>query len=319
MTRPILTDWHAHLFPEELVEALERRDVEPLLRRLEGGRALHARAGGEPMKPSESLYSVSRRLAELDRASIDVQVLSVPGLMGVDSVDDDGVFDLVNCTNRGLERVVAAHPTRFRALASVPLREPARAADVLEHAVRDLGHIGAILPVDAFVDEEIAAVYRPIVERADRLTAHIFVHPGPLPGAGQGRAAHRRLDKLRYSVPGIQNSVTDAAITLEFSDYLDGLKNVRVHVANLGGNLAYLAGRWAHTEERLGGDAWDGRLRKIYVDTASLGSQAIAFAAQTFGADRLLFGTDAPIYTPDAAAAEARLTGLGLSDIRAAA
>lgn len=38
------------------------------------------------------------------------------------------------------------------------------------------------------------------------------------------------------------------------------------------------------------------RLRRLYVDTASLGPVAIAAAVQALGADRVPLGTDAPIF-----------------------
>ena len=90
------------------------------------------------------------------------------------------------------------------------------------------------------------------------------------------------LEKLREGVTGIQNGLTEAAITLEFSELLDPYPDVSVQVANLGGALAYYQGRWAHTEHRLFPDrpSWDGRLRRILVDTGSLGARAISFAAE---------------------------------------
>ncbi|MET0182477.1 MAG: amidohydrolase family protein [Caulobacterales bacterium] len=319
MTHSSLIDWHAHLFPEELTEALRTRQTAPRLSESGGKVLIESRLGAGPLQTSPGLLSVPARIAELDEAGIDVQVLSVAGLMGVDSVDDESVFDLVDRANRGLSRIVKEHPARFKALASLPLRAPEAAADILEHAVKDLGLIGAILPVDAFVTLAAAEPFRVILERANTLGAHIFVHPGPLPGSKPAAAPQTALDKVRNSTSGIQGGLTEAAITLEFSSYLDGLDRLTIHVANLAGNLAYLAHRWKHTEERLDvAKPWDGRLRRIYVDTASLGPAAIAFAANIFGHDRLLFGTDAPIYKTREPAADARRLGLGFAELRAA-
>jgi predicted TIM-barrel fold metal-dependent hydrolase len=120
------------------------------------------------------------------------------------------------------------------------------------------------------------------------------------------------LERMREGVTGIQNGLTEAAITLEFSGLLNAYPGVVVQVANLGGALAYYQGRWAHTEQRLFPDrpSWDGRLQRILVDTGSLGAKAISFAAEVYGADRLLFGTDAPIYS-QAQGADAFRAALG--------
>ena len=295
-----LTDWHAHLLPTELAQALEARSLPPLVAAAAGGgRGLVTRKNAQPLSSAPSLFSEELRLAELDAAGIDVQVLSVPGMMGIDTAPRDAVDGLVRLANLGLSRIVTSHPGRFRALASVPLHDPEVAACVLAHAIDELGHIGAILPVDAFLTPEAGARYSSLLAVAQARRAHLFIHPGPLPDAVARPGPATPLERLREGVTGIQNGLTEAAITLEFSDLLDPYPDVVVQVANLGGALAYYQGRWAHTEHRLFPDrsSWDGRLRRILVDTGSLGSRAISFAAEVFGADRLLFGTDAPIYS----------------------
>lgn len=310
-----LTDWHAHILPTELVEALEARDLPPLVAPANGGgRGLVTRKNAQALSSAPSLFSPDLRLEELDAAGIDVQVLSVPGMMGIDTAPRDAVGDLVSRTNLGLSRIVATHPTRFRALASVPLHDPDLAARVLAHAIDELGHIGAILPVDAFLTPEAGARFAGLLAAAQARKAHIFVHPGPLPDAPTKPGPATPLERLREGVTGIQNGLTEAAITLEFSDLLDPYPDVVVQVANLGGALAYYQGRWAHTEHRLFPDrpSWDGSLRRILVDTGSLGARAIGFAVEVFGPDRLLFGTDAPIYS-QAEGAEAFRTALGLA------
>ena len=41
------------------------------------------------------------------------------------------------------------------------------------------------------------------------------------------------------------------------------------------------------------------RARRVYVDCASLGSRAIEAAVAVYGADRVVFGTDCPIFRTD--------------------
>lgn len=314
MSHERLIDWHAHLFPPQLVKALSARTAPPIVEERDGRVFLQSRPGGEPISTSPSLLSVERRIAELDAARVDAQILSVAGLMGVDSVDDDSVHTLTAATNAGLASIVADNPDRFGGFASLPLRDVARAADVLEQAVRDQGLLGAILPTTAFADLSTAERFRPLIERAAALSATLFIHPGTLPGALAAPAPQTQLDRLRQSTTGIQNGITDAAVTFELSDYLDGLEAATILVANVGGNLAHLAGRWAHTEERLGIEPhWDGKLRRIHVDTSSLGERAIRYAADIFGADRLRFGTDSPIYPLAEPAAAARRLGIGFT------
>jgi predicted TIM-barrel fold metal-dependent hydrolase len=41
------------------------------------------------------------------------------------------------------------------------------------------------------------------------------------------------------------------------------------------------------------------RLRRCYVDTASFGSRAMELALHAFGADRVVLGTDCPIFSTE--------------------
>ena len=99
-------------------------------------------------------------------------------------------------------------------------------------------------------------------------------------------------------------------MTLNLSDYLAPYAGVTVQVANLGGTVPFLVERMDEVSRGGGGDLPSERMRRCYVDTASFGPRAIELAAACFGADRLLFGTDCPIFATDralVALAEARL------------
>jgi predicted TIM-barrel fold metal-dependent hydrolase len=83
------------------------------------------------------------RLALMDETGLDVQVVSLttPALhdLGPDSVD------MARRTNDALAEAVARHPTRFQALATLPVTMPEEAALELERCVRTLGFKGTML------------------------------------------------------------------------------------------------------------------------------------------------------------------------------
>jgi hypothetical protein len=101
---------------------------------------------------------------------------------------------------------------------------------------------------------------------------------------------------IRRRAVGFQDSLTAAAVTLEYSDLLAPYPRAVIRVANLGGTLALLADRIAMTADRMGlPPHWaSGRPRRILVDTASFGAAGITLAARTLGADRIVFGSDSP-------------------------
>lgn len=292
-----IVDWHAHWVPPEVIDLLGRREREPLVVREGGGRSF-VHGPGERLPLKEGQLDIEARLAEMDRAGVRRQVLSLAVVLGrfMASLPDFLERPLVEATNAGLSRLVAERGERFSGLASLPMRDPDSASAILEKAVAEQGLLGAILPADAFADKATALRFAGVFATADRLGAHLFVHPGPLPGGAVRPSVADEADLIRRRAVAFQDSLTSAAVTFEFTDFLDAYPNAVVHLANLGGTIAFLAERIAMTAERmeLPSSLADGRLRRIFVDTASFGTRGVRLAAEVLGADRLVFGTDSP-------------------------
>jgi len=85
------------------------------------------------------------------------------------------------------------------------------------------------------------------------------------------------------------------------TDFLAPYSRLTVQIANIGGTLPAVIERMDHaarvrTPDRPLPSAGLGR---VFVDTASMGPAAIEAAAAAFGPDRVLFGTDCPIFRTD--------------------
>src|SRR3546814_20622091 len=117
-----------------------------------------------------------RRIAEMDEAGIDVQVIShgPPGAQGVRS---DRALAWSRADNDGLQAAIARHPTRFAGFASIPTADPAAGAAELERPVTPLGSkVGMIHSLGAgpFLDEQL--FWTPFA-RAAALALPISPHP----------------------------------------------------------------------------------------------------------------------------------------------
>jgi predicted TIM-barrel fold metal-dependent hydrolase len=101
--------------------------------------------------------------------------------------------------------------------------------------------------------------------------------------------------------------VTTGIAAIVFAGWLDKYPDLQLIAATAGGALALLAEKLdlAHARAPVdnGGGPPSATLRRVYVDTATPSEPALLAALQTFGADRLLFGTDAPPLTSPLAAA----------------
>jgi hypothetical protein len=112
------------------------------------GRALKEQAlrfGGPAAKLLEQLCDLGdKRIAEMDAAHIDMQILSLtsPGAEQLEAAD---AALLARETNDYLADALRSHPTRFGGFATLPTADPNGAAAELERAIRDYGFKGALI------------------------------------------------------------------------------------------------------------------------------------------------------------------------------
>lgn len=121
------------------------------------------------------------RLADMDAAGIDVQVLSLqPPLDGAEPAKAEIA---VKRFNDAITEAIQAHPDRFGGFAALPIGDPHEAARELKRAINELGLHGALVGTSmstGFLEEE---VNWPIFEAAEGLGVPIYMHPGLPPKA----------------------------------------------------------------------------------------------------------------------------------------
>jgi hypothetical protein len=122
------------------------------------------------------------RLAAMNAAGIDVQVLSAPP-PGVQLYPPDEAISAARAVNDRLAEAIETAPGRFAGFATLPTPTPRAAAAELHRTVRELGFRGAMLHGHAagrfFDDPEFV----PIFEAADALDVPIYLHPAAPPQA----------------------------------------------------------------------------------------------------------------------------------------
>lgn len=121
-----------------------------------------------------------KRIAAMDEAGIDLQVLSLAS-MGFDALDSATAAALSRDVNDELAEALRKHPDRFAGFAQLPLKDPPMAAKELERCVTKLGFKGALLDGTTdgkFLDQ---AEFLPVFEAAHSLGVPIYLHPAPPP------------------------------------------------------------------------------------------------------------------------------------------
>ena len=121
-----------------------------------------------------------KRIAEMDAAGIDIQVLSLTS-PGVEQLEAVPAIALAREANDFLADAIAKNPKRFAGFAALPTAAPDKAGEELERMVRDRGFKGAIINGHSrgrYLDDKF---FWPIFERAELLNVPIYLHPTPPP------------------------------------------------------------------------------------------------------------------------------------------
>jgi hypothetical protein len=143
----------------------------------------HPRVAADFAKLIEQLCDLDDgRIAAMDAAGIDVQVLSLT-FPGVEQLDATEAVAFARETNNLLAEAVRRHPSRFAGFAALPTANPEAAADELERTVREHSFKGALINGHTrgrYLDDTF---FWPILECAEALGVPIYLHPTPPPRA----------------------------------------------------------------------------------------------------------------------------------------
>lgn len=119
-----------------------------------------------------------KRIADMDAAGIDMQVLSCASQP--QQLSPDIAVSAVRDCNDELAAAIAQHPDRFAGFAALPWSAPDEAAKELERAVTKLNYKGGFLSGRAimeggFLDDPR---FTPVLEAAEALNVPLYLHPG---------------------------------------------------------------------------------------------------------------------------------------------
>jgi 5-carboxyvanillate decarboxylase len=243
-----------------------------------------------------------RRLADMDAAGIDHQVISLT-CPGVQIFEAEEAAALATAANDELAEACRRHPTRFSGLAAIAPQDPAGAAKEMERAVGGLGMRGVIVNSHTrhqYLDE---ASFWPIFEAAEALDVPIYLHPNTpsnqmiepfiergLDGAIFGFAVETGLHLLRIITAGV----------------FDRFPKLKLVVGHLGEALPFWmsridfmhgasvrAGRERTKALELAPSAY--LRRNVWITTSGMAwTPAVMFAREVVGGERVLYAMDYP-------------------------
>ena len=188
-----------------------------------------------------------RRIADMDAAGIDVQVLSLTS-PGVDQLDAIEAVKLAHETNDILADAVLRHPSRFAGFATLPTASPETAADELDRMVREHSFKGGVINGHIrgrYLDDEF---FWPILERAEALQVPLYLHPTPPPqpvieASYAGNYAAEVTDRLTTGAWGWHIETAIHTLRLILSGAFDRYPGLQLVIGHLGEALPFMLPR----------------------------------------------------------------------------
>ncbi len=311
-------DMHAHFYGGGLEAALRHRSVRPCLRTdASGGEFLVAMNSDFPF--TAKYYDVATGLSQMRALGITHRLLTFPGSLGFDVLPVAEAAAPIAAFNDHLAALGRSTNGAIIGLAGLPLADIDRAGKELARVRRELNLPGAIIPSNYFNSVEDARLMAPLLAVANTHGAHLMLHPGLRDGEDVPPPA---LDYPQYrtSAVALQSQISQNVLTLVLSEVLDAYPNISFHVVNLGGTVPFIFERMESIAlHRSPGEPFPTeKLRRIWYDCASLGPRALEAAVKVYGADRIMMGSDYPIFQSDpyvSAVAPARLTDREREDV----
>jgi aminocarboxymuconate-semialdehyde decarboxylase len=296
----VVTDVHAHALIAEVEDLVADRPgkADELLA---FARQLGPESTTVTVQAAETsrrlLTELDARLAAMDAASIEVQVVSPSPTQYNYWADTALAKEIWIAANEGIARLCRQAPHRLTAVGLVPLQHPELTVEALEHAVLTCGlkgiEISSFAPSGGGVIDLSHPGLDDLWTRAEELGALVFLHP-------LGSTVEGRFDRWYLSnIIGQPLEHTIALSHLIFSGVFDRHPSLKLLAAHGGGYLPTYLGRSDH--------AWHERaeartcrlppshyLSSIFVDSLVYAPDALRALLAVIGAEQVLLGTDFP-------------------------
>jgi predicted TIM-barrel fold metal-dependent hydrolase len=276
-------DVHAHYWTDDYLDLLAD------LGQAGAGAARGIGAGGGA--------ELDARLRLMDRAGVQLQVLSACPQLPYGQ-DGQQAVRAARFVNDQYAELVARYPDRFRAFAALPMPHLEESLGEMRRALDELGMAGIAMNTTVLGRALVDPGYEPVFAELNRRAAVLYLHP-----AGNSACSPLIGDYHLTWMIGAPVEDTISVMHLITRGVPARYPDITIINSHLGGALPMLLQR---ADDQYGWEAPDTperpsvAARRMWYDTVGHGHvPALRCAIDSFGADRLLLGTDFPYENGD--------------------
>ncbi|VCU68621.1 Amidohydrolase [Pigmentiphaga humi] len=247
------------------------------------------------------------RLDEMDRAAIDLVVLSQSGPGVQAEPDGQAAIAKARANNDFLAERIARHPERYAGFAMLPMHDPLEAARELERCVAQMGFKGSLVNGHTLGRYYESRDYDPFWARMQELDVPMYLHP-----AYPWRPLHalEGMPVLTGASWGWGVETASHALRLLFGGVFDRFPGLKVILGHMGEFLPFQ--RW-RLDSRFAAYPFGIELERqpsqyigsnLVITTSGVCSHpTLLGAVGEIGADAVMFSVDYPYESTEAAAA----------------
>jgi predicted TIM-barrel fold metal-dependent hydrolase len=316
---PII-DIYTHIFPQHFFD--EMLKVTPMTGNI-----------GVRLRSITKLFDLDARFRDMDAIGDYRQIISLPNPAIEDIAPPDVGLNLARIANDDMAELCRLYPDRFPAFAAaLCLTDVEGSVAEARRAVRDLGAKGVLIYTNVAGRPLDEPEFEPIFACMAELDAPIWLHPVGTASLPDYPAEKKSRFEMWWCFHWpYETSV--AMLRMVFWGLFDRYPNLRIITHHLGGMIPYYDGRVGNGLKVLGARTTDEDYSKIlpslkrphmdylhdfFADTAMFGGgvPATRCGFEFFGADKVVFATDAPLGPIEPTIKTVQALGLAPADER---
>ena len=292
-------DIYTHIYPDRFFQEMTK--IAPKLGNI-----------AQRLRSITKLFDLDARFKEMDEYGDYRQIISLPNPPIEDFAQPDVGLQLARIANDAMAELCRKHADRFPAFAAaLCMTDVDGSIAEARRAIKELGARGLLIYTDVAGEPLDLPKFAPLFAAVAELDAAIWLHPART----AAMTDYKSEPKSRYEIwwcLGWPYDTSVAMIRLAFCGLFDRHPKLKIITHHLGGMIPFYDGRVGPGLRVLGARTSDEDYSKVlpslkrphldymrdyYADTAMFGggAHALRCGLEFFGAEHVVFATDAPL------------------------